>query len=183
MDGSGMRGRAMRGRGMRGRGMRGPGMKGARMAKRLGLDDKQQAEMKNIRGAKFATVTPLKLQLVGKRVEMKELWKAERPNRAAILAKQGEIIALRAQIQEANVDFRLALMQVLTPEQRAKFVASRGFGQGKMGKGKRGKRGRAFRNGRRGKRGMRGNRGGRGGRGGRGFGGGNGGGGGPQADF
>ena len=98
MRGQGKRGkRGKRGmRGMRGHGMRGMGMMGPRMTKRLGLDESQQAELKKLHAVKLATVTPVKLQLVGKRAEMKALWSAETPHRRAILAKQNEIAKLRA---------------------------------------------------------------------------------------
>jgi zinc resistance-associated protein len=51
-------------------------------------------------------------QMVIKRAELAALWKAEKPDEKAIVAKQKEINALRGQLQEKSVAFRLEARKI-----------------------------------------------------------------------
>ena len=63
------------------------------------------------------------------RQELHALWQAETPDREAILAKMEEMDAMRDSLRDARrqqrVDVRLSVLQVLTPEQREKWVELR----------------------------------------------------------
>jgi Spy/CpxP family protein refolding chaperone len=58
--------------------------------------------------------------------QLHELWQEESPDRSAILAKLAEIDALRAEQRaerrNQRISLRLALLEVLTPEQRAELA-------------------------------------------------------------
>ena len=51
-------------------------------------------------------------QIVIKRAELAALWKAEKPDEKAIVAKQKELNALRGQMQEKSVAFRLEARKI-----------------------------------------------------------------------
>src|SRR4030042_562570 len=65
-------------------------------------------------------------QMMVKRAELAALWKAEKPDQAAIPAKQKEINALRDQMQEKRTTFQLEARKI-SPE------LAQGFGRGKRG--------------------------------------------------
>jgi Spy/CpxP family protein refolding chaperone len=65
------------------------------------------------------------MEMVRKRLEMKLLWMAEDPDSVKIKAKQKEIQDLRGQLGEKMIDFRLAVRNILTPEQRSQLLANR----------------------------------------------------------
>jgi len=58
-----------------------------------------------------------------KEVELRTLWLQTNPDEGKILAKEKEINAVRAQIQEKGTKFLLEGRKVLTPEQQAKVTA------------------------------------------------------------
>jgi Spy/CpxP family protein refolding chaperone len=66
-------------------------------------------------------------QMMIKHAELAALWKAEKPDQAAITAKQKEINALRDQMQEKRTAFKLEARKI-SPE------LAKGFGGG-MGRG------------------------------------------------
>jgi zinc resistance-associated protein len=51
-------------------------------------------------------------QMMVKRAELAALWKAEKPDEKAIVAKQKELNALRGQLQEKSVPFRLEARKI-----------------------------------------------------------------------
>jgi Spy/CpxP family protein refolding chaperone len=62
---------------------------------------------------KFRTDTAsLRKGLMIKRLEMRDLWKAENPDEKAILAKQKELNGLRDQLMEKMVPFRLEAKKI-----------------------------------------------------------------------
>jgi zinc resistance-associated protein len=65
-------------------------------------------------------------QMMVKHAELAALWKAEKPDQAAITAKQKEINALRDQMQEKRTAFQLEARKI-SPE------LARGFGPGMGG--------------------------------------------------
>ena len=69
--------------------------------------------------------------MFSKRGELKLLWLQKTPDQEKITAVQKEIGSLRDQMQDKMTSHRLAMFNVLTPEQRTKvqaFVAGKGFG-------------------------------------------------------
>lgn len=82
---------------------------------------------------KFRTDTAgLRKDMMIKRLEMRDLWKAASPDQNAILAKQKEINALRDQLSLKMVAFRLEAKKIAP---QAAFGMGRGHGKGMMGYG------------------------------------------------
>ena len=73
-------------------------------------------------------ILPLRTQLFTNRAEMRLLWMETDPDSEKIKAKQKEIHKLQGQLQEKNMDFRFAVSDILTPEQRSKLLQKR-FGR------------------------------------------------------
>jgi Spy/CpxP family protein refolding chaperone len=79
----------------------------------------------------FKETLPLRNDMQTKRLELRTLWVQTNPDQEKILAKQKEINALRAQLQEKSTKNRLEMRKVLTPEQQAQLGAyGPGFGPG-----------------------------------------------------
>jgi Spy/CpxP family protein refolding chaperone len=79
-------------------------------------------------------IRPLQEQLRGKGRQLRELWLAQTPDRERILALQREVHDLRGRLLEKLATYRLEVLQMLTPDQRAKvqtFEAERH--RGRMG--------------------------------------------------
>ena len=68
----------------------------------------------------------MRKQMMVKHAELAALWKAEKPDQAAITAKQKEINALRDQMQEKKTAFKLEARKI-SPE------LAQGFGHGMGG--------------------------------------------------
>jgi Spy/CpxP family protein refolding chaperone len=96
------------------------------------LTAKQREQIQALRVATYDKVAPLQRDLMVKRGELRALWAAPQPNREAILKKQAEMDGVRQKIREAHVEQHLAMLKVLTPEQRAAMppAGSAGFGAG-----------------------------------------------------
>ena len=104
----------------------GPGLWGA-----LNLTPEQVEKMKTLRASFLKEKIPLRNELMSKRLELRALWMQTNPDGEKILAKQREIIGLKAQLQEKSAMNRLAMLKILTPEQRAQWQAHKAsFGQG-----------------------------------------------------
>jgi Spy/CpxP family protein refolding chaperone len=109
----------------------------------LNLTPEQFEKMKALRGSFFKERIPLRNELMSKRLELRALWVQTNPDEEKILAKQREINALRAQLQEKTTKNRLEMLKILTPEQRAQWQAykaslrhGRGYSRGcKCGRG------------------------------------------------
>ena len=123
-----------RGKGARmgsGSGMIGPGLSG------LNLTTEQSEKILALREAHMKDMIPLRTQLFNKRAELRLLWMQTNTDPEKIKAKQREMIDLMGQLQEKKTDFRLALRDILTPEQLSQFLARGcGMSQGpRWGKG------------------------------------------------
>ena len=73
-------------------------------------------------------------QMMVKHAELAALWKAEKPDQAAISAKQKELNALRDQMQEKRTAFQLEARKI-APELAQGFGRGMGRGMGGMGHG------------------------------------------------
>lgn len=100
---------------------------------RLDLTEEQSEQIKALHESLKAEIDPIREAMAEKRGELKELWKAETPDEGAIKAVQGEMDELRSQISEKVTDNRLAVHEILTPEQREKMNEMKNSG-GKGGK-------------------------------------------------
>ena len=73
------------------------------------------------------TVT-LRSELELKQLELRELMSADEPDLRQIEAKIDEMTPLRTELQKKGIEHRLAMREILTPEQRAKLELMRGAG-------------------------------------------------------
>lgn len=106
----------------------------------LGLTAEQTAKIGDLREAHLKDIKPLRDKMFSKRGELKLLWLQKTPDREKITAVQKEIGSLRDQMQDKMTSHRLAMLNILTPEQRTKFqalAAEKGFGSGGRGFGPR----------------------------------------------
>jgi Spy/CpxP family protein refolding chaperone len=79
----------------------------------------------------FKENLPLRNEMQIKQLELRTLWAQTNPDQDKILAKQKEINAVKAQLQEKGTRHRLEMRKVLTPEQQAQLGAyGPGFGPG-----------------------------------------------------
>jgi Spy/CpxP family protein refolding chaperone len=110
------------------------------------LSADQVAKIQKIQSDRYAEVATVRNEMFTKRTELQALFREPALDQAKIAAKQKEIAALQAQMQEKALAARTAVAEVLTPEQRAQmpgfgpgvgagFGAGRGMGYGRMGHG------------------------------------------------
>jgi Spy/CpxP family protein refolding chaperone len=92
----------------------------------LNLTPEQAQQMGALRESFFKETLPLRNDLMSKKLELRSLWLQTNPDEEKILAKQKEISALRAQLQEKGTKNRLEMRKVLTPEQQAQLANLRG---------------------------------------------------------
>ena len=121
------------GRGHGGRHCYNPGDGPLPAAGQLNLTAEQTEKIKALRDAHLKDVTPLRDKMFSKRSELKLLWLQASPDQNKIMAVQKEIRALRDQLEDKRTGHRLAVFNLLTPEQRTKAQAyggRRGFGMG-----------------------------------------------------
>ena len=122
--------------GGRGMGMgHGPGQGPAVAAPTLSAE--QIAQLQKLQADRYAETATVRTEMFAKRTELQALFREPALDRAKIAAKQQEITALQAQMQEKGLAARTTAAEVLTPEQRAQVPAyGPGFGGGRgMGKG------------------------------------------------
>lgn len=111
------------------------------MRERLGITPEQAQKIQSQTFNFQKTEINTGAELAVKRLELRQLFSAEAPNRSAIDQKLSEISTVRLAQEKAAVDFRLDMRTALTPDQRQKlqqmrhdFFGHRGFGpQGPSG--------------------------------------------------
>lgn len=96
----------------------------------LGLTGDQQSRVAELRTTSDRKVFALRDAMATKSSELRQLWSAQRPDRKAIQGKQAEMDQLRQQMQDARTEYRLAVLDVLTPAQRETLQARGGIGFG-----------------------------------------------------
>jgi Spy/CpxP family protein refolding chaperone len=107
---------------------------GPRKWGRANLTPEQAAQVFDLKHQFMNDTANLRKQIWVKRAEMAQLWKAEKPDEKAIVAKQKELNALRDQMMEKSVGFRLKMKQI-APE-LGRFGFGRGMDPGRgMGRG------------------------------------------------
>ena len=104
----------------------GCGMMGA-----MNLTPDQAGKLFDLKQKFMNDTADVRKQMVVKHAELAALWKAEKPDEKAIVAKQKELNALKGQMQEKSVAFRLEARKIAP--QLAHF--GRGMGQGMGGPG------------------------------------------------
>ncbi len=113
------------------------------------LTDEQLDRMDELQIAGLKKTMPLETDLRIKQMELEALWRADEINPKAIIGKVKEVHSTRQKVAVARAENRIAVYQILTPEQRERAKQFRGL-RGMRGRG-RGMRGAG--------RGMRGSRG------------------------
>lgn len=73
-------------------------------------------------------VDPIKTSLAVAQVELVALWRAETLDSKKILAKVSEVDALKAKLDIAMANYRIAMHNLMTPEQRKAMRGSMGAG-------------------------------------------------------
>jgi len=100
------------------------------------LSADQVAKLQKIQADRYAEAAKLRNDMLAKRLELQALFRAPVLDQVKIAAKQKEIAALQAQLNEKSLAARTAVAEVLTPEQRAQLPAyGPGFGRGGKGMG------------------------------------------------
>jgi hypothetical protein len=97
-----------------------PGPEPGKFLHELNLTPQQHKQTAELKLSEEKLVAPAEAELSIKKTEMKILWMSDNPSRKDILAKQNEIADLHKKIKEAEVDFRLGMLKILTPEQQKK---------------------------------------------------------------
>jgi zinc resistance-associated protein len=114
------------------RGGMGFGMMGA-----MNLSPDQAGKLFDLKQKFMNDTAEVRKQMVVKHAELAALWKAEKPDEKAIVAKQKELNALKGQMEEKSVAFRLEARKIAP--QLAHFGYGRGWGMhgpgGGMGPG------------------------------------------------
>jgi len=98
-----------------------------------GLTAEQISKIQSLQQAYLEKVEPIWGELAARRKEIRSLWLAPNPDRAAVTAKEREILVLQSKLQKEAANFRLEMRKMLTPEQQAQFGAfgpSRRFAPG-----------------------------------------------------
>jgi Spy/CpxP family protein refolding chaperone len=101
----------------------------------LNLTPEQAQQMGALREGFFKETLPLRNDLMSKKLELRSLWLQPNLDEEKILAKQKEISALKAQLQEKGTKNRLEMRKILTPEQQAQLASLRGRAWGEYGRG------------------------------------------------
>jgi Spy/CpxP family protein refolding chaperone len=86
---------------------------------RLNLSPEQKAQIKELRDKFWKDTVSLRNEMQVKRLELKTLWTAAKPEKDKIVAKQKELNDLKLKMQEKSTDFRLQIRSHLTAEQAA----------------------------------------------------------------
>lgn len=126
------------GGGMPGRGMRAPGdrlmalLDNDRVKAALNLTDQQVDRLRQIAVDTEKASVKNRADAAVRGIELRELLRADKPDRDAVMKKVQEVSSLRAEMMKEHIDALLAAKDVLTPEQQKKirtFIESRrGFG-------------------------------------------------------
>jgi zinc resistance-associated protein len=107
-----------------GMGGMGCGMMGA-----MNLSPEQAGKLFDLKQKFMNDTAEVRKQMMVKHAELAALWKAETPDEKAIVAKQKELNAVKGQMQEKSVAFRLEARKI-SPQ------LAQGFGHGGMGMGR-----------------------------------------------
>jgi len=91
------------------------------------LSQDQIAKIQKIQSDRYAEMAKVRAEMFAKQTELRTLYREPTLDKDKIAAKQKEIAALQAQMQEKALAARTAVAEVLTPEQRAQLPA---FGPG-----------------------------------------------------
>ena len=112
------------------RGMAGPGheaehllamLDNDRVKAALGLTEDQVTRLRQITVETEKTAIKTKADLAVRRIELRELLKADNPDRDTVMRKVQEVSALTGQLMQQHVQALLSAKTILTPEQQKKI--------------------------------------------------------------
>lgn len=135
-------------RGHRGRHGKFAGKRLDKMAQELGLDATTKAQIKQLKLQSRTEAKVVRQKLRTQRQQLRALMQADSPNEAAVLAQVAEMNKLKLQLRTLRIKSKLAMLQLLTPEQRTKLKQLRAkrraerkarFKSWRQGKGKKGR--------------------------------------------
>lgn len=95
-------------------------------ADELGLTDEQMEDMREIRYNFEKTQIGLRAELKTSRLELRHLMMDEQPNQGEINKLVDKIADSQKKLLKQRVDKKLAMKEILTPEQFKKFIKMRG---------------------------------------------------------
>lgn len=87
----------------------------------LGFTDEQSNRLRQILVESQKSSLKLRADLGVRRIELRELMRADKPDRDAVMVKVQEISDLRGQMMKQRVDSLLSSKSLLTPEQQQKI--------------------------------------------------------------
>ena len=89
----------------------------------LGLSDEQANRLRQVMGEAQKSALKTRADLGVRRIELRELMRADQPDRDAVMKKVQEVSDLRGQMMKQRVESLLASKAILTPEQQQKIRA------------------------------------------------------------
>ena len=95
----------------------------------LDLTEEQKGKIDVLRESLRKELSPIRIELIKKRMELNLLWMEDSPEADKIKAKQREIRDLRGKMEDQLTDLRLSVNSMLTPEQRAELLTKRLHGK------------------------------------------------------
>jgi Spy/CpxP family protein refolding chaperone len=104
-----------------------------RFMKKFGVTDEQATKIEALKEAKEKAQRETSARQKIIRAEAEYLWMADKVDKKAIMAKYTEIEQLKRKSFTADVDFKYALTEVLTPQQRSELMNMMQQRRGKMG--------------------------------------------------
>lgn len=107
-----------------------------RMMEALNLTDQQKVQMEKLRTELEKKQVAVQGKIAVLRVELKELFQAENPDRSAIEKKMKEVSDLQHQLKINGLDHLFAVKGILTPEQQKEWKKHMlAMGEQRMGMG------------------------------------------------
>jgi Spy/CpxP family protein refolding chaperone len=89
----------------------------------LGLSDEQASRLRQVMVEAEKSALKTRADLGVRQIELRELLRADQPDRGAVTKKVQEISELRGQMMQQRIDSLLASKAILTPEQQQKIRA------------------------------------------------------------
>lgn len=114
---------------------KGPDFRLGRMAAHLELTDQQQASIKALKEDGRSEGIQVKKELARLKNQMEGEMLKDVPSEKTVLSLNEKMGALKTELKATRLKTRLAVRELLTPEQRDKMLTMRGNGRGREGRG------------------------------------------------
>jgi Spy/CpxP family protein refolding chaperone len=90
----------------------------------------QEKQMMDLKVTLIKETEPLQTEMKLKGMELMTLWKDDNPDAKKILAKVREVGEIKLKLQEKMINHKLAMLKILTPEQKTMMKGMMGMGCG-----------------------------------------------------